>query len=406
MIQQYRGLPREIYNILINKVISAVGMFVYPFLTLFLSNRLNFTEQMIGFYLLLLSLSYVPAAMIGGKIADHLNRKYTLVIATLLAELSLIASGFLCDSFAVVYFLFLATFFLNMSQPVSTAMLMDLTTPANRQESFSLIYLGNNVGGAIGPLLAGFLFVSHTEWIFFGEAILNLLGLAFIVFGVKDTKPDQAAIERIAAEEDRNLEQAREGSIFRVLRESPLLLWFGITASFLTFAYAQISFLVPLQLDDLFGTDLSAKYFGLLFSVNCLAVVIGTPLLVLATKAVKPLTNMLIVGLLYMTGFGLYSISEQLSLFLIFTLIWTAGEILFVTNTGVFVANHSPITHRARFQSIFEIIQGSGRAIGPLITGYYLMSHSIPQTWVLVAILCGFATLLLFFLRRSEDRKH
>lgn len=402
MIQQYQGLPRDVYVLFLAKVISAVGMFVYPFLTLFLSNRLGFSNDKIGFYLLLLSLTYVPAAMIGGKIADHSNRKQTILVGTLFAEFSLIVSGFLIESVLIVYFIILATFFLNLCQPVYGAMLMDLTSPANRQESFSLIYLGNNIGGAIGPLIAGLLFVNYTSWIFFGEALLNLIGLLLLALFIKETKPDQEAYCKIAQDESRHKEMAEEGTVFRALQKSPLLVLFGLCTTLLTFAYSQISFLLPLQMEDLFGIQDGAKYFGILFSLNCLIVVLFTPILVLITKGLNPLTNVVIVSLLYIVGFGFYGIADQLLLFLFLTAIWTAGEIMFVTNTGVYVANHTPVSHRARFQSVFTIIQNSGGAVGPLVIGYFLLGHSINQSWFLIAVLCGITTIGVLFLRFKE----
>lgn len=402
MIRQYQGLPRDIYVLFLAKIISAVGMFVYPFLTLFLSNRLGFTEEKVGFYLLLLSITYVPAAMIGGKIADHSNRKRTILVGTLFAELALIVSGFLVESVLIVYFIILATFFLNLCQPVYGAMLMDLTTPSNRQESFSLIYLGNNIGGAIGPLIAGLLFVNYTAWIFFGEALLNIVAIILIALYIQETKPNHEDYTKIAQDESRHKEKAEEGSVFQALQKSPLLVLFGLCTTLLTFAYSQISFLIPLQMEDLFGIQDGAKYFGILFSLNCLIVVLGTPILVLLTKGLDPLINVVIVSLLYMAGFGFYGVAEHLSMFLFLTLIWTSGEILFVTNTGVYVANHTPVSHRARFQSVFTIIQDFGRAIGPLIVGSFLMRHSIPQAWLLIALVCGFAAVSLLFLKRHS----
>ena len=404
MIDQYKGLPREVYVILVARIISAMGMFVYPFLTLFLSSRIGFSETKIGMFMLVISLSYIPAAMIGGKLADHFNRKTTYLVAMLLSDIALLAAGFQSDSFAVVYWLILSFFFMNMSMPILAAMMMDLTAPSNRQESFSLTYLGINIGGAIGPMIAGLLFENHTAWIFFGEALLNLVALTLIFLLIKDTKPDEATLAAIATDTSRSSEAASSETLLRVLLRSPLLLFFAACASVLAFGYSQVSFMLPLQMEDIFGIGDGARYFGMLFSLNCIVVVIGTPFLVLLTKRNSPIANMAVSGILYMIGFGLYAVTERLLLFAFFVVIWTCGEIVSATNTGVYIANHSPVTHRARFQSIFDIIQGTGRAIGPLVIGYYLIAHTIPESWILVAILCLFASIALYGLYRFERR--
>ena len=41
----YRGLPQPIYVLFFSTVINAVGIFVYPFLTLYLTRRLGYRLQ-------------------------------------------------------------------------------------------------------------------------------------------------------------------------------------------------------------------------------------------------------------------------------------------------------------------------------------------------------------------------
>ncbi|MGM0675698.1 MAG: MFS transporter [Spirochaetota bacterium] len=43
--------------------------------------------------------------------------------------------------------------------PATIALATDLSTPDTRQATFSLLYLGHNLGFAVGPLVAGFLFL-------------------------------------------------------------------------------------------------------------------------------------------------------------------------------------------------------------------------------------------------------
>ena len=132
MLTQYKGLPHQVYIILMARIISAMGMFVYPFLTLFLSSRLGFSEVDIGKFLLIVSMSYIPAAMIGGKLADSLSRKNTYLAAMACSDIALLVAGFLTESISVIYLLLVAFFFMNMSMPIMAAMMMDLTAPVNR----------------------------------------------------------------------------------------------------------------------------------------------------------------------------------------------------------------------------------------------------------------------------------
>lgn len=231
------------------------------------------------------------------------------------------------------------------------------------------------------------------------------MALALIFAFINDTTPGKEDFQRIADDDARKAEAASSDTMIRILLRSPILISFAICASALAFSYSQVSFMLPLQMEDIFGISAGAKYFGILFSLNCVVVVLTTPFLVLFTKKNSPLVNMSIAGILYMIGFGLYGIAAHLAAFYILTAIWTFGEIVSATNTGVYIANHSPVTHRARFQSIFDIVQGTGRAVGPLTMGYFLINHSIPQSWGFVGALCFVAAVALFALRRVELRQ-
>ena len=45
-----------------------------------------------------------------------------------------------------------------MCSPAYDALLADLTNPDNRKGAYSLVYMGWNLGFAIGPAIAGMLF--------------------------------------------------------------------------------------------------------------------------------------------------------------------------------------------------------------------------------------------------------
>jgi len=404
IITQYRGLPRQVYFLLIARTIVAMSSFVYPFLTLFLNNRIGMSESEIGNYLFLITMVYIPAALIGGKMADKISRKWVYFAAMVLADISFFIAGFYCSQSFVIYILIAGFFFMNMSMPVLSAMMMDLTRPDNRQECFSLVYLGYNLGFAFGPLIAGLLFENYTQWIFWGQALLNLAAMSLIVIFVKDTMPDQDAIGAIAVDESRTKEFASDEPLFKSLIRSPIVIFFAFFGALYAFAYAQLGFVLPLQMEDIFGIGSGSKYYGAVWSLNGIGVFLLTPVMVLLFKHKNPLFNLAIAGICFAVGLGFYSQTASLPLIYLMAIIWTAGEVMGVTNTGVFIANHSPVTHRARYQSIFDIIQGSGRAVGPMIIGAFLMEHTYNDAWLLIGLLCLVAALAYFIMYKIVVR--
>ena len=408
IISQYFGLPRPIYILFIARTINSLGYFIFPFLTLFLSTRIGLSQTAVGFFLFLASVVYIPGSIVGGKLADHFSRKHTYIIATVLSNLIYFTCGFLGDSILIPCLLIPAFFFTSIAFTASSAMLMDVTEPSNRQEAFSILYLGMNLGISIGPLIAGFLFENYTSWIFWGDAISGFLAAILVGIYIQDTKPTEEDYHKII-EEGRHEEAPQKGSIFTIVLQKPILLLFVVFCSILSFAYSQTGFILPLQLNDYFGTGLGAKYFGFAMSLNGFVVVIFTPLIVALTKKVNPIINLTLASVCYAIGFGMYGFSKTFATFMIFVVVWTIGEILSATNTGVYIANRTPISHRARLQATYDIIQGSGRAIGPMVVGYSLMFINIEKAWIGIGLICLVAAIsfycLLIYESRCEDPK-
>lgn len=432
-----------------------MGAFVYPFLTLFMSNKLGYDELTISRYLLVTSIVFLPAAILGGKLGDRFSRKtvYVLLMGTGLT--CFLMAGFLIEKPYVVAFVIVGFFFTSASSPVITAMMMDRTNESNRQVSFSLIYLGFNLGYAIGPLIAGFLFANYLPWIFWGNGLIGLIAILIILVKIEDksyymsrlrddyedaaynrhiesqkansSKTDdieknigteaeasqsirgsiilKSKRENVDGNNSRGLREVRPGdNLFTLVMRDKLLVVVAAMSAIYSFGYSNIGYMLPLDMERVFGIDLGSKYFGGVSSLNGICVFLFTPLLVYIFKNMPPIFNIGLAGLLYGIGFGGFSFSTNILYIYLMVIIWSAGEVMSATNTGVFIASHAPESYRARYQSIYDIIQGIGRAAGPFTMGYFLLKYDISQGWLLIGGMCITAFLLLCILHKRGYR--
>lgn len=92
-------------------------------------------------------------------------------------------------------------------------------------------------------------------------------------------------------------------------------------------------------------------------------------------------------------------------MFVISTIIWTVGEIINATNIGVYIANHTPISHRGRFSVIINIISGTGGAISPYIMGGFIARNGVNNVWPVIFIMAMAAAFFMFLLGTSEKRR-
>ncbi len=402
---QYIGLPKSVYVIALQRFVNALGNFVFPFLTMFMTQKMGLDTDIAGFWVLLSSIARLLGTTLGGVVIDNVSRKKVIVIVNVVSATMLGTCGFLEPGMPMIYIIVATNFIRGISNPAASAMLSDITTPENRKESFSLLYLSLNAGLAVSFTFAGYLFNNYYHLLFFGDAITSFLSLIPFILYVPESKPTKNDIEQLE-NSDREQEKYVQGNVLYALFKRPFLVAFVVINAGISFVYAQHGFVMPLQLKDLFGVEKGPQYYGWIMAVNTTMVIFFTPFILNFTKHLKPLANVFIGTLTYVVGFGMMAYIDTFSMFIVSVVIWTLGEIIQSVNTGVYISNHSPINHRGKFSAIIELIRFSGNASAPAFMGVYLMTKSYSQAWIFTAsigIVCALAVIILYI---AEDIHH
>ncbi len=405
MINLYRGLPKPIYALFFATIMNGLGIFVYPFMVLLLTQHLGFSDAWTGAFMSLAALAYLPGSFVGGKLADKIGRKKVMVYGQLLASSMFIVCGFLGKSHLIPLFIFFHLMFDGATDPARSALMTDATTQENRQVSFSLNYLGYNIGFSVGPLIGGFLFYRAPQWLFFGNAIAGFVAIIFVAFTVPESIPDQKAIE--ASYSSDSTERGHPGSWLQAMLSRPRLLLLAVCITFFSFAYSQSLFALPLYTTRLYG-EAGATLYGSIMSLNAIVVVLSNAFLVMALRRFHPLRNIALAGILYAVGFSCLGLAQQPIWFYVLATIYTLGEVIDATNTQYYIANNTPMSHRARFSAILPVIMGTGHAIAPLIGGQVSTRYGLEILWILVGItaIVGTVGILILYWTEPQESKN
>lgn len=401
LIDPYRGLPRSVYTLFIATVVNGMGIFVFPFMALILSRRYGLSAKETGDIVFLTTIAYIPGTLIGGRLADRFGRKRVMVISQFLCGAMFIPCGFLREPYLIAGFIIASVFFDGVTDPARTAMSTDVTTLENRQSAFSLLYLGHNLGFGIGQIIAGFLFAAAPAWLFWGNALAVGFTLILIGLHLPESKPSEEAVQ--ASLESDSSEKAHIGGLWSALRSRPYLLVFAVLTSLYGFSYAQHRFAMPLQATSLFG-DSGARIYGFLMTLNALCVIMFTTPIVAITKRYKPIANVAASGMLFAVGFGFLALAKSPWLFFASTFVWSLGEIVQATNESVYVSNHTPMSHRGRFNSVLPLISGVGFALSTPIGGRIIGAGGFSVLWIVVAGSAAVAAVGIWVLGRLEKR--
>jgi len=393
----YRGLPKSIYVIFFAQMINRFGDFVMPFLSLFLVKRLGLSYQSAGIAVMINSLSTIPGSFAGGKIADHLGRRKTYAAFQLSAAACLFTCAFTDNPQLVIILVCLSSFFNGGVRPIISAIITDVLPADKRKMGFSLSYLGINLGVSMGLLVAGFLFNHYIPLIFIGDAFTSLLAVLLVMFNIKESLPDNSEDKGISSDE-----RSEEGNVFSVLWRRPKIMVFLLINIILNLVYVQHTFSLPMMLDHVFGSS-GAGNFGILMSFNAVTVISMTMLLTQVTRKWKSLSSIASAGFLYAVGFGMITFIESMPMYVISTFIWTCGEIMLVTNFGVYIANNTPQNYRARFNAVTSLSWSIGAALGTSLIGRYMDRFSVESVWPLLFFLSLLGGTGMYMLRLKTE---
>jgi MFS family permease len=269
-------------------------------------------------------------------------------------------------------------------------MVADITPQDKREKAFSLLYLGGNIGLIISPIVAGLLFNNYL-WLCFVISGISisistiLIGIFVKDIGVSDTN-------ELDVEQD-----SSEGiNIWKIIRNSTTLILFIIALSFYQGAYSQFGYLMPLDITKAYPENGSVIY-GTITSVNCIIVVLFTPIITMAMEKVT-MTKKYTLGIIFqalsflafLLSFGVIAgYYASITLF-------TVGEILTTIVIGAYLSERVPANFRGRIYGVTNFASafmsgvvewGSGR----LFDDYglkYAWAFSIGMTMVAVIASC------------------
>jgi MFS family permease len=400
VFQPYKNLPMSVYIIFFASIINNLGNFVAPFLTLFLTYSIGMKVEAVGIIVAVNSFVGLLASAHGGKLIDVYGRKKLFIIFRTSSAVALLLCAFTKNTTALTVLFILSNFLGGYSLPVYSTIITDITEGEQRKTAFSLQYMALNIGFSVGPLLAGFLYNNYLVWLFLGDALTTFISVILVALFIPETMPSKKSVSKAM---DSNLEKAEEGTLLQALIKRPALLIFSFIIILYFIVFSQFNFGLSLQIGDIFKQK-SATIFGSLMTVNAVMCSIIPVFLTALTGEMKASLSIAMGGILYALGFGMIFFINNYALFVLSTVIWTMGEILISTNTNVYIADHTPASHRGRFNSIFPIIRKVGFMVGPIIAGVYVKYTDIRNLWLFLGVLSIIGSIMMYKLYLMDGK--
>jgi MFS family permease len=377
LIKDLRSMPRLIWVLFAGTLINRFGSFVFVFLTFYLTGK-GYTPTQAGFAVGMYGVGAIGASLAGGWLADHLGRRNSIVMSMLLSAVTMVIFSQATGYTTLVALSVLAGFCAEMYRPAASALIADVTTPAQRVTAYAVYRLAINLGFAIGPAVGGFVAHKSFLYLFLGDAVTSLVyaGIAIAMI------PNRVV--------EHHVDPAARNAFRVIMHDTRYLIFLG--ATFMgSMVFMQHVAAYPLQIK---AYGYSSGTFGLMLSLNGALICLTELPLTTFTRRHNSRTVMSIGFLIFGSGFVLTGYVSSIVLLATAAVLWTIGEMLYFPMSAAHVANSSPPHMRGRYQGAWGIAWGIGAVIGPML-GTRLWEWHARALWLACGACCVIGCLLL-----------
>ena len=137
MFSQYAGLRRELYVLFWGKAATNMGAMIWPMLTLILSNKLGLEAKEIAAITISLGVIQFPVNLIGGKLADHCNKRNLIICCDLVTVVCYLLAACFPVSMHQIFLFFTASLFQTVENPSYDALVADLSSSKDRERAYT-----------------------------------------------------------------------------------------------------------------------------------------------------------------------------------------------------------------------------------------------------------------------------
>ncbi len=344
-------LPRPFWALFLSRLVTRMGSFVVPFLTIYLTGVRRVAPSAVGAVLVAFGAGALLAPLVGGVLADRFGRKTVLALGLFGSGL-LLAPVYYAHSIALLCVAVLCYgFVLGLGRPAQTAMVADLIGPEQRRRAFALLFWATNLGFAVSMAAAGILSIHGFGYLFLGDGTSCILGAGVVLMGTHET---HGALSRSSAP---------AGRLTSALRDRHVLVLVVLGVAYASL-YQQVSITLPLAM---VRAGLSPASYGVDIAVNGILIVLLQPLIARRVQRMSRMPLLAVSTAIVGLGVASSAFSHSTLGYAFSIVVWTVGEVGTAGVLSSVITDLAPRAFRGRYAGIQGSSSGIARLIAPAV---------------------------------------
>lgn len=376
-INNARLLPRTFWVLAGATFVNRFGLFVWPFLTLFITSQGN-TAAQAGIAVSCYSIGAFLAAWLGGWLADRLGRNVTMALSAFSGGLCMLLLSQASDWRVLAALALITGLTTEAGQSAGNALVQDLVPPEQRVTAFAALRFCINAGWSLGPMTAGLLAQHSFFWLFIVDAATSFI-FAFICWRcLPRGRRSEAHL-------------AGWGTAWKSIRVNKPFLAMCAASLLNAWIWRMENTAFPLHFQT---CGLPLHWCGYVLALNGLMIITIEPFFAAATIR-WPVKFMLSTGYVLMgCSFLPFLWLGSIHAFVASMVIFTVGEMFAFSRQHAYVASLSPEDMRGRYSGFHSFAWSLG-GIFSSSAGLWMYESSPQAVWITCAVVGSLAALII-----------
>jgi len=359
------------------RAVNQLGAFALSFLAVALVDVYGASLVTAGWVLALFGLATVPSRLVGGRLADRIGRRPTIVLGLLGCSVSLLVIALSPGVGGAGVGAALLGLAFEIYEPPSQALLAEMVAPERRPQAFGLLGAALAAAGVGAGIIAVLLGGVSLRLLFVADSVTCVAAAALIGMWVHEPPAARPAAS--------GGNPWRDGRLLVMLGVGTgvALAWnFSVTALPLTVA----------------ARGLGPAETGWLLAVAAAVTIVGQRFL--RGAAARPFVLMTAGLIIVAAGFAVVAFADAIVLLCLGAATVALGQVFLLGPPYALVAGLADDGSRAGYLAAYGTSWGIAQTLGPLASTR-LLSIGVPAAWLTSAALCVVLAALVPFAGRA-----
>ncbi len=385
-LDTFKGLSKEVWWLALITLINRAGTMVIPFLSLYLTQGLEFTLKDVGWVMTAYGFGSVIGSWLGGKLTDKIGYYKVMVVSMVLTGILFVTLQTLTTFTAFCIGLFIVMVVADSFRPAMFVALSAYSKEENKTRSVTLIRLAINLGFSAGPVMGG-LIITHLDYsgLFWVDGVTCAIA-GLLILNVLNPRKAKS----FEQEEIENPKSPYKDGVFWIFFAAMSL--FGIV-------FLQYFSTIPLFYKEVH--HMSEFEIGLIMGLNGgLIFILEMPLIKWLERKTYSMASLMLIGAI-LTGFSILvlNLTGWIGIVIVGMLFMTIGEMIAFPFSNAFAMERSKRGNKGAYMAMYSISFSVAHIFGHNFGMQMIEKFGYDITWYFITLLAVICSILLFVLK-------